>query len=175
MTETIHDETADPAGKPDGAGDGFGLLLVQLGFHVAARFNDAIAPLGVEPRHVGTLRRLATREGQSQQAFADQLGIHPNRVVFLVDELEERGLIERRRSPADRRTNALYLTGRGHQLAQQAAVATAEYSATLGHSLSPNQRRQLKRLLQLLADEQGINPQGLPGPPPQAPIAQPTR
>jgi DNA-binding MarR family transcriptional regulator len=173
MAKTIHDESAHAASRPEAAGDGFGLLLVQLGFHVAARFNDAIAPLGLEPRHAGTLRRLAAHEGQSQQAFAEQLRIHPNRVVFLVDELEERGLIERRRSPADRRTNALYLTERGHQVVQQAADATAEYSVSLGHTLTPNQRRQLKRLLRLVADEQGINQQGLPGPPPPSPIAPP--
>ena len=35
------------------------------------------------------------------------------RMVFLVDELEQRGLVERRRNPADRRSYALYLTDQG--------------------------------------------------------------
>jgi DNA-binding MarR family transcriptional regulator len=60
------------------------------------------------------LRRLISwQPGQSQQAIARQLRIPPSRLVPLVDSLETRGVIERRRDPGDRRNHALYLTDEG--------------------------------------------------------------
>jgi DNA-binding MarR family transcriptional regulator len=158
--------------EPPGSSGDFGRLLVQLGFHVAGRFNEALAPLGLEPRHVGVLRRLAANEGQSQHALGAMLGITPSRMVFLVDDLEERGLVERRRNPADRRSHALHLTPQGHRALKRAAAATSQHEVVLGAALSPTERRELARLLRKLATEQGINLQSLPGPPPTRPIAR---
>lgn len=154
-------------GPPDDREDApdLGLLLVQLGFHVGNRFREALAPLGLEPRHVGLLRRLASAEGQSQQTLGQTLGITPNRMVFLVDDLEAHGLVERRRNPSDRRSHALYLTARGRQALRDAAEATAHHG-DLGQSLSAAERRQLAALLRRVADEQGIDEHALPGPPP---------
>jgi DNA-binding MarR family transcriptional regulator len=89
---------------------GLAYLLVQLGFRVAGKFTEQLAPLGLEPRHFGMLTRLAANEGKSQQAIGELMGLNATRMVFLVDELEKRGLVERRRNPADRRSYALYLT-----------------------------------------------------------------
>ena len=58
------------------------------------------------------LSHLAANEGQSQQALSSALGIHRSAVVALVDDLEQRGLAERRRDPVDRRAYTLYLTPR---------------------------------------------------------------
>jgi DNA-binding MarR family transcriptional regulator len=143
----------------------FGLLLVQLGFHVAAQFREALEPLGLEPRHVGMLRRLISVEGQSQLEVGQSLGINANAMVFLVDDLEARGLVERRRNPKDRRSNALYLTAAGHEALRDAARATSDHDGGLGRSLSGAQRRQLTGFLRRLADEQGIARDALPGPP----------
>jgi DNA-binding MarR family transcriptional regulator len=63
----------------------------------------------------GLLRLVATQPGQSQQELAGQLRTPPSRLVLLVDQLEERGLIERRRNPDDRRHYALFLTAEGGQ------------------------------------------------------------
>jgi DNA-binding MarR family transcriptional regulator len=152
-------------GEPDRETE-LGLLLVQLGFHVAAQFQEALEPLGLEPRQVGMLRRLASTEGQSQQALGQSLGINPNGMVFLVDDLEAHGLVERRRNPNDRRSNAIYLTARGRQALENAARATSHHSSGLARSLSAAERHQLTNLLRRLAEEQGIDEGGLPGPPP---------
>jgi DNA-binding MarR family transcriptional regulator len=155
-----------PGADPEATRD-FGLLLVQLGFHVAAQFREALEPLGLEPRHVGMLRRLVSVEGQSQLEVGQSLGINANAMVFLVDDLEARGLVERRRNPKDRRSNALYLTAAGHQALRDAVRATSDHGGGLGRSLNAAQRRQLTSLLRRLADEQGIALDALPGPPPR--------
>ena len=147
-------------------GDDFAYLLVQLGFHVAGRFREQLAPLGLEPRHFGMLTRLAANEGRSQQAIGELMGLNPTRMVFLVDELEKRGLVERRRNPADRRSHALYLTEAGRAKLREAQRASTGHERQIGGSLTEEERRQLAALLQRLADEQGISGDGLPGTPP---------
>src|SRR3954470_24221742 len=93
-----------------------GFLLVQLGTHAHRRFAERLAVLGLHPRHFGMLSHLAAAEGQSQQALSIALGIHRSAMVALVDDLEHRGLAERRRDPVDRRAYTLYLTPPGREL-----------------------------------------------------------
>ena len=153
----------DPA-----SGGGFAYLLVQLGFHVAGKFAERLAPLGLEPRHFGMLTRLAANEGRSQQAIGELMGLNATRMVFLVDELEQRGLVERRRNPSDRRSHALYLTDQGRAKLREAQETSAGHADQVGASLTDAERTQLTTLLRRLADEQGITGTSLPGPPPWA-------
>jgi len=136
---------------------------VQLGTRAARLFADRLAPLGLEPRHAGMLFRLAASEGKSQQAIGDLIGLNSTRMVFLVDELEQRGLVERRRNEADRRSHALYLTDAGRDVLRQVQEASGQHQAQLGSSLTGPERAQLTALLRRLADEQGITEQNLPG------------
>jgi DNA-binding MarR family transcriptional regulator len=154
------------AGPGPDDGEGFALLLVQLGFHLARAFSERLAPLGLEPRQFGMLTRLAANEGRSQQAIGELMGLNPTRMVFLVDDLERTGLVERRRNPADRRSHALYLTDLGRARLDEARQASAGSRELVGASLTEQERRQLTGLLRRLADEQGIAEGRLPGPPP---------
>ncbi len=152
-----------PAGQAGDEGGGLGLLLVQLGFLAARQFGELLAPLGLEQRQAGMLVRLAAREGTSQQALANLLGLNATRMVFLVDELEQRGLVERRRNPADRRSHALYLTDRGRDALRQARQAMAVHERSLGAALTEAERGQLIGLLRKVAAGQGVSPGSLPG------------
>ncbi len=155
----MHDVTRDPAGS-------LAFLLVQLGMHGAREFGARLKPLGLEQRQAGMLARLAANEGQSQQAIAAMMGINPTRMVFLVDELEKLGLVERRRNPADRRSHALHLTGRGRAALDQVRVVTAEHEKRMSAGLTGAERGELISLLRRLADAQGLRPGSLPGIPP---------
>jgi len=154
------DEPARPAGDDE---PGLGLLLVQLGFLAARRFGELLAPLGLEQRQAGMLIGLAAHEGASQQALAEVMGLNATRMVFLVDELEQRGLVERRRNPADRRSHALYLTDRGRDTLRQTQRVVAAHERSLGASLTEAERAQLVGLLRRVAAEQGLSPDSLPG------------
>src|SRR5215472_18174271 len=157
--------------RPPGAGEeDFAYLLVQLGFHLARQFGERLAPLGLEPRHAGMLTRLAAHEGLSQQALGGLIGLTPTRMVFLVDELEQRGLVERRRNTADRRSYALYLTPQGRDTLRQIQAAGSRHQDEIGASLTQAERIQLTSLLRRLATEQGISEDTLPGIPPRPPV-----
>jgi DNA-binding MarR family transcriptional regulator len=157
MTE---DATAKPA-VPERSG--FAFLLVQLGMEAARQFAERLAPLGVEPRHVGMLGRLAANEGKAQQVIGELIGLNPTQMVFLVDELEGRGLVERRRNPADRRSHALYLTQAGRDMLAKVQEIGQVHQASLGGSLSRSEQEQLTDLLRRIARDQGITAQSLPG------------
>jgi DNA-binding MarR family transcriptional regulator len=117
------------------------------------------------------LTRLAAHEGLSQQALGELIGLNPTRMVFLVDELEQRGLVERRRNTADRRSYALYLTPQGRDTLQQVQAAGSRHQDEIGASLTQAERSQLASLLRRLATEQGITQDNLPRIPPQPPPA----
>jgi DNA-binding MarR family transcriptional regulator len=160
-----------PASPPVAGEEDFAYLLVQLGFHLARQFSERLAPLGLEPRHAGMLTRLAAHEGLSQQALGELIGLNPTRMVFLVDELEQRGLVERRRNTADRRSYALYLTPQGRDMLRQDTSPGNRHHDQIGASLTQAERTQLASLLRRLATEQGITEDNLPGIPPRPPLA----
>ena len=155
-----------PAQAPDGPlhpGGSVAFLLVQLGFHLARRFGERLAPLGLEQRQAGMLVRLAQNDGRSQQAIAELIGVNATRMVFLTDELEKLGLVERKRNPADRRSHALHLTEAGTAMLARVREVTAAHEADVTASLSDAERGELTALLRRLAREQGLAAQALPG------------
>jgi DNA-binding MarR family transcriptional regulator len=135
---------------------GNAFLLAQLGAHATALFTDRIAALDLTPPQAGFLRLVATEPGSSQQAIAGRLGIAPSRLVPIVDGLEERGLIERRRDPDDRRNHALYLTAEGGRFMGQLAQTAAAHDDALCAALNTEERQQLGELLRRVAADQGL-------------------
>jgi DNA-binding MarR family transcriptional regulator len=138
-------------------------LLGQLGFHVTNRFTELLAPLGISPRHFGMLRMLGANDGQSQQQLCEVLRIHRNVMVGLVDELERRGLVERRKHPTDRRAHAVYLQPAGHKVIAQAEGIVAGLDAEILRSLDQTQRATLTELLQQASVANGLQPGIHPG------------
>jgi DNA-binding MarR family transcriptional regulator len=135
---------------------GVAFLLSQLGYHSSRRWKARLAPLGLDPRHVMVLRRLAGDEGRSQQALGDALQIPPSRMVALVDALEQRGLLMRQPSPNDRRVRTLHLTQEGRRLLGEIREISRAHEQQLCRGLQPAEREQLLTLLGRIAAEQGL-------------------
>ena len=135
---------------------GVAFLLSQLGYYSSRRWKAHLAPLGLDPRQVMVLRRLASDEGRSQQALGDALQIPPSRMVALVDALEQRGLLMRRPSPSDRRVRTLHLTKEGRWLLGEIMEISVEHEQQLCRGLQPAEREQLLTLLNRLAAQQGL-------------------
>ena len=128
-----------------------------MGAEVSARFAALLAPLDLTPSHVGILRNLASDPGLSQQALAARQGKAPSRVVKLLDELEDRGLVERRRSTTDRRHHELHLSpAAGDRLAAVRRVVSKN-DATLVEPLTADELATLLNLLSKLAAAHDVN------------------
>jgi DNA-binding MarR family transcriptional regulator len=143
---------------------GNAFLLAQLGAHAAARFAERIAGLDLTPAQAGLLRLINWQPGQSQQAVARQLRVPPSRLVPLVDGLEARRLIERRRNPGDRRNHALFLTDEGTRfINDELRQAGTAHENEICAGLTGVERTQLNELLTRLADRQGLTTGVHPG------------
>jgi DNA-binding MarR family transcriptional regulator len=138
-------------------------LLSQVGAHAAFRFADRLAPLGLSPHHAGILGRVGASPGLSQQQLSDLLGIHPSRLVAIVDELESMGFVERRENADDRRSHALHLTDRGKATLAEIGKIGREHGTELCAALTREEREELVRLLGLIAEQQGLTPGVHPG------------
>jgi DNA-binding MarR family transcriptional regulator len=147
----------------EGPATGAAFLLAQLGFHAAQLFAQRIAGLDLTPAQAGLLRQLAAGPGRSQRELADHLGMPPSRFVSFADELEERGLIERRRNSQDRRLYALYLTEKGLGLLARLREAAAAHEEDVCQALPPDERLQLAGLLRRVAEQQQLTPGVHPG------------
>ena len=135
---------------------GLAFNLSSLGYAVSRGFTHTLAPLELHPREFAVLRAVGFEEGQSQQALGDALRIPRSRMVAIVDELEARKLLQRRPHPSDRRVRALYLTGAGRLLLEQALAEAVAYEQQVGSALSPHEREQLLALLDRVSTSLGV-------------------
>src|ERR1700730_340903 len=103
-----------------------GALLDHLARRMRLRAEAVLAPLGLRPRHLVALTVLRVRGGSTQQALATTLAMDGTNIVGLVNELEAEKLIERRRSPEDRRRHLVELTEAGAKQLAKAESALAE-------------------------------------------------
>jgi DNA-binding MarR family transcriptional regulator len=91
------------------------------------------------------------------------LDLLPSRVVAYVDELEDRGYVERRRNPSDRRLHALYLTAAGKKLMRRLSELARRHEQRMTAALDAGQRDMLRDLLTTVAQDQGLTPHVHPG------------
>jgi DNA-binding MarR family transcriptional regulator len=121
-------------------------LLYKAGIYAQKAFDDAFGAVGLSAREFLVLA-FATTEPLSQQDIARRLTIDPTVLVGVVDELERRRLVARRRDPDDRRRYFLEVTETGAELLSKAERTATEATQTFLQPLDRNQRQQLGELL----------------------------
>jgi DNA-binding MarR family transcriptional regulator len=128
-----------------------GALLDHLARRMRLRSEAVLAPLGLRPRHMVALTVLRDGGGSTQQALAATLEMDGTNIVGLLNDLEAKNLIERRRSPEDRRRHTVELTEAGAtQLSNVEFALLSTEDEVLG-ALSETQRETLYNLLQQAA------------------------
>jgi DNA-binding MarR family transcriptional regulator len=143
--------------------DGIAFLLAQLGRHATDLFTERIAALDLTPPQAGILRAISAEPGRSQQALSERLGLLPSRIVALIDDLEQRTYLERRRHPSDRRLHAMHLTSAGEQLMLEVAALARQHEHQITAGLDSHQRATLAELLGTLVGRLGLEPGVHPG------------
>lgn len=124
-----------------------GALLDHLARRMRVRSEAVLAPLGLRPRHLVALTVLRAGGDCTQQSLAATLEMDGTNIVGLLNELEAENLIERRRSPEDRRRHVVELTEAGaKQLAKVESALAAIENEVLG-ALDESQRETLHNLL----------------------------
>jgi DNA-binding MarR family transcriptional regulator len=93
-----------------------GFLLHEVARLLRKRFEQRAGHLGLTRSQWQAIAYLAKNEGINQAGLAEMLEIEPITLVRILDRLAERGLIERRQHPTDRRTWQLFLKEAAHPL-----------------------------------------------------------
>lgn len=135
---------------------GAAYLLSQVGAHSSRRWQERLAPIGLDARSVLVLRHVAAEEGGTQSSLSASLAVPPSRIVGIVDDLERRGLLERRANPNDRRAHALRLTDRGRELLDELWAVSRAHEAEICAGLPEPDRRRLIELLERIVAGQGL-------------------
>lgn len=138
-------------------------LLAQVGAHAAMKFGERLASLRLTPADCGILWMLSASAGVSQQELSARLGLHPSRLVAILDELEGRRLVIRKQNAEDRRQYALQLTNEGQEALSEIGRISREHREALCASLSGEEQERLAEMLKRIADEQGLRPGVHPG------------
>jgi MarR family transcriptional regulator, lower aerobic nicotinate degradation pathway regulator len=128
-------------------------LLKRLGFAAKERAMTAYEGTGLHPYHYAVLLVLGEGSRETQGAIADALGYDRGQLVGLLDELEEQGLVERRRDPNDRRRHLVRLTSDGRRTLRRLRALARQIEDDFLTPLSDKDRANLHTLLLRLAEK----------------------
>lgn len=113
-----------------------------------AVFLERMAPYGLRPVDFSILSLITHNPGITARQICHALGLLPPNMVGVVNGFEQRGLIERRPHPSDRRAQGLHLTPAGEILMEQAEQTALALEQDVAHKLTPQQQKTLMGLLQ---------------------------
>jgi len=144
-------------GPTDPGGVDTGILESLLGYHarraslaIVGRFMEHMAPHGLRPVDFSVLTLIAQNPGITSRQICAALAIQPPNLVGLVGGLQQRGLIERRPHPNDRRAVGLHLTPDGKRLHGAACATASAAEAQAATALTAREQATLVRLLRKL-------------------------
>ncbi len=127
-------------------------LLNHLARVGAQAADGILAPTGLRPRHLVALIRLVEHGPTSQRGLAASLALDPTNVVGLLNELEDRGLVARRRDAADRRRHIVEVSDEGRVALTEAQHRLPAVEDHLLGALSEAERETLHDLLARAVD-----------------------
>ena len=127
-------------------------LLKRLGFAAKDRTMAAYEETGLHPYHYGVMLVLDEGSRETQGSIADALGYDRGQLVGLLDELEEQGLVERKRDPNDRRRHIVTLTYEGKKSLRRLRTVAKQLEDDFLAPLSDDDRVALHGLLLRLAE-----------------------
>lgn len=132
----------------------YGMLTQLVGYYLRRAqtvvFDDFMRSLAddrITPGQFGVLIIIEANPGISQSALARALGIERSTMVAVLDELERRGLAERRQARHDRRSHALELTAKGRALLAAVKPKVRRHERRIASDLDRAETQSLIRLL----------------------------
>jgi len=131
-----------------------GMLDTLLGYQlrraqstVFAEFMQTMADDKVTPGQFGVLVLIEENAGLNQSTLAKALGIERSTMVGVIDGLENRGLVERRKSLTDKRAHALTLTDQGDKLLGSIKPKIKDHESRIAGDLNTDELETLMELL----------------------------
>ena len=127
-------------------------MVVPLGRSLLAIEAPILDAHGISMWAYIVLSRLSDQPLRGQAVLAEAIGADKTRLIDILDDLQDRGLIRREPDPADRRARLLALTAKGRRLRDQVRRAIRREEERLLAALPVTERAAFLRALRRLAD-----------------------
>jgi DNA-binding MarR family transcriptional regulator len=134
-----------------------GYVLRRAQLVVFQDFFQAFAPFNISPAQFSVLIVIERNPGLTQSQVAAALGIKRTNFVGLLNELERRGLAERRQAARDKRSYALYLTADGVALMRKLKPVLKAHESRMVARIGEAGRDRLVELLRDIVDGRAAN------------------
>ncbi|MBN2971635.1 MarR family transcriptional regulator [Roseomonas aeriglobus] len=128
--------------------DSLGFLISDVSRLMRRRFDERARLVGATRAQWKTLVTLSRNEGINQGGLADLLEVEPITLCRMVDRLEESGMVERRREPADRRAWQIFLTDAAKPVLEQLRAHADEMFGAAFAGLDDTDRTNLTAALE---------------------------
>ena len=122
-------------------------LLIHLARRMQTEAEAELAVFGLRARHVIALTLLRDLGEQNQSDLSATLGMDATNVVALLNELEADDLVQRRRSPQDRRRHTVALTSAGRARLKDIEELLSRVEQRVLSPLTPQEQETLYTLL----------------------------
>ncbi|GAA1302656.1 MarR family transcriptional regulator [Planotetraspora silvatica] len=130
---------------------GGGSLLNQVGRELRTAVESQLAPFDVTSQQAALLLHAARQEASPNQ-LAPQLGTDTAGMTRLLDRLEDKGLVRRRRHPGDRRSIVIEVTDEGRAIIPRVAPVFGRVTGRLLAGFSEAEVRELTGMLQRMLE-----------------------
>jgi len=127
-----------------------GFVLHDVARLLSKRFEQLAGHLGLTRSQWRAVVYLSRNEGTNQACLADLLEIEPITLARMIDKLEQRGLIERRVDPTDRRAWRLFLKDQARPLLEAIAPLGEATRAEALEGVGGDERDRLMETLTLM-------------------------
>jgi DNA-binding MarR family transcriptional regulator len=116
-------------------------------------FLQELSELGITPVQYAALQTVANQPGTDQRTLARSIALDASTTGGVLDRLEQRGVLERRTAPTDRRARQLWLTPAGEQLLADAVPAMLQAQEQILAPLTERQRVEFMRLMRIVVEQ----------------------
>lgn len=141
-----------PKATREGLKENIGFLLHRPNLMWRDRLDQALKPMKLSVLEYGVLRIIELNLVEYQQHIGERMGIDPSRVVEIMTDMEERGLIQRLRNAQDKRKYDLSLTPKGRKTLTRAKTIGSKEQEKFLSLLPEKERKQLMETLWKLAN-----------------------
>ena len=144
----------EPAGDELGFSEALlgrtGFLFKKAAHRIRESYEGRLGPLGLAGKHYGVLSVLEERGSITQHEIGKCVYVDRTTMVGIIDDLEKKGLVERKEHPTDRRSHAVYLTAKGKETLGKAHHLASSVDKQFLECLSAKEQKELRQILRKL-------------------------
>lgn len=127
--------------------DEIGELLFQIHRLYHIRMSELVKRLEISPRQIPILKHLYRSADLSQRQLAEKVGVSPTSITLMLRKMEDKGLVEKKTMPTDRRFFAVSLTEKGKTIVEQLKSMRKNIDGITISGFTKEERAHLQSLL----------------------------